>query len=238
MLYALSLALKIGMLIDAFHRRAPLCWALAIILLPFGEVVYFALIVAPGLLPAGVFARKPRRPSLEEVRYHHRENPCHENRLMLAERLLEEGVACEAQESFEALLADAPDDRNALFGLARCHLARDQRAAGIAALERLVEQRRSFADYGAWRMLAEALSEDGRHEDAIVSLERLAKAAPRLLHQLALAQAQDRAGRATEARATLEAALEAHRHAPRFLRRESKEPARRATKLLGRLQAV
>jgi hypothetical protein len=57
-------------------------------------------------------------------------------------------------------------------------------------------------------------------------------------HQLALARAQQEAGLRDAARRTLEDALEDYRHAPRFIRHEAREPARRASKLLERLQAA
>jgi len=236
----LSLALKAAMLIDALHRRAPRGWALVILLAPGGELAYFAWVVAPALLPFGRRGRvaAPARLPLDLLRHRLRENPCAEHQLTLADRLEQEGASEEARGLYQSLLSRAPDDKRALWGLGRCHLRDGRIEDAVSVLDRLVSLRRSFADYAAWLRLAEALSACGRHDEALHSLERLVQSAPRLQHQIALAQAQHEAGLRDAARRTLEAALEDYRHAPRFLRREAREPARRASKLLSRLQAA
>jgi hypothetical protein len=232
-----SLALKALMLADALQRRAPRGWALVILLAPGGELAYFAWVVAPGLLPSGRRARvaAPERLPLDLLRHRLRENPCTENQLALADRLEERGSTGEARGLYQALLHHVPDDKRALWGLAQCHLRDGRIEDAVGVLDRLVSLRRSFADYAAWLRLAEALSACGRHDEALHSLERLVQSAPRIQHQLALAQAQHEAGLREAARATLETALEDYRHAPRFIRREAREPARRASKLLDRL---
>jgi len=237
-LYYLSLALKVGMLIDLLHRRAAFWWAFVILLAPAGEVAYLVLVMAPAVLPGRRRLPRQKRLPLDELRYRFRENPCHAHQLALADRLREDGELSEARDLYRGLLSAAPDDKNALHGLGLLHLASGERDDAISALDRLVSLRRSFADYGAWLRLAETLSDAGRHAEALDSLERLVQTAPRLAHQVALAQAQSAAGRSDEAKRTLEAALEDYRHSPRFIRREAKEPARRATKLLGEIRAA
>jgi hypothetical protein len=237
-LYYVSLALKVGALIDWLHRRAAPWWAFVIVFVPAGELAYLALVVAPEALPARWRAPRAKRVPLDELRYRLRENPCQANRLALADRLREDGDLDGAREQYAALLAVAPDDKNALFGLGLVHLAAAEPEHAVSVLDRLVSLRRSFADYGAWLRLAETLSALGRHAEALDSLERLVQAAPRLVHQVARAHALRSAGRPEEARRILEAALEDHRHAPRFIRREAREPARRATKLLGEIRAA
>jgi len=237
-LYYLSLALKVGALIDALHRGAPFWWALVILFLPAGELVYFALVMAPAWLPRRRRVPKSKWIPLDALRYRFRENPCHENHVNLADRLYEDGETDEARSLYQRLLKQAPDDKRPLYGLALCHLRDGRIEDAVGVLDRLVALRRSFADYAAWLKLAEALSACGRHDEALDSLERLVQAAPRMAHQLALAQAQQEAGLRGDALRTLEAALEDYKHAPRFIRREAREPARRASKLLGRLQAA
>lgn len=236
--YYLSLALKVGMLIDMLHRRAPFWWAFIIVLIPFGEVAYLGFVMLPELVPMRVRTQKTKPLPLAEVRYRCRENPCHENRLLLADCLLDEGLHEESASEWRSLLESDPDDRRGLFGLARCLLALDARTEAITHLERLVRLRRSFEDYAAWRTLAEALSKDGRHDDALRTAGQLVQAAPRMRHQVTLAQVQQNAGLADEARRTLEQALEDYKHSPRFIRREAKGPAREANRLLGQLEAA
>jgi hypothetical protein len=237
-LYALSLALKVGMLIDAVHRRPAFGWFLVIVLLPAGELVYLALVMAPEVLPGRRRVPKARRLPLEELRYRCRENPCHANRLALADRLRVDGATGEARGLYESLLAGAPDDPAALHGLALALLDAGETDEAIRVLERVVAVRRSFRDYAAWLRLGETLSAAGRHDEALDCFERLVRTAPRIAHQVARAQAQAAAGEPDAARATLEAALEDYHHSPRFLRREAREPARRATKLLGEIRAA
>lgn len=234
-LYVLSLALKVGMLIDALHRRAAFWWPFVILFLPAGELVYLALVMAPDLLPGRRRVPKAKRLPVEELRYRLRENPCHANHLALADRLREDGAADEARALYESLLAGAPDDRAALHGLALTLLDVGESDEAIVVLERVVALRRSFGDYAAWLRLAETLSATGRHDEALDCFERLVQTAPRIAHQVARAQAQAAAGKPEAARETLEAALDDYRHSPRFLRREAREPARRASKLLGEI---
>lgn len=237
-LYYLSLALKVGMLIDLLHRRAAFWWAFVILLVPAGELVYLALVLVPEMLPARRRTPKVKRLPLEELRYRFRENPCHENHLALADRLREDGDLDGARKLYQGLLSIAPDEKNALYGLGLVHRLAAEPDAAIDMLDRLVSLRRSFGDYAAWLRLAETLSDVGRHGEALDSLERLVQTAPRLAHQVALAQAQSAAGQVAEAERTLEAALEDYRHSPRFIRREAKEPAKRANRLLGEIRTA
>jgi hypothetical protein len=237
-LTVLSLALKVGMLIDAVSRRPAVWWFFVILFLPAGELVYGALVMAPELLPGRRRVPGARRLPVEELRYRLRENPCHANRLALADRLRADGATDEARALYESLLAGEPDDKAALHGLALALLDAGETDEAIVVLERVVALRRSFADYAAWLRLAETLSATGRHEEALDCFERLVRTAPRIAHQVARAQAQAAAGKPEAARETLEAALDDYHHSPRFLRREAKEPARRATKLLGEIRGA
>lgn len=237
-LYLISLALKVGMLIDALHRRAPFWWAIVIVLVPAGELAYFGFVVLPELLPLRLRARRAKPIPLDQVRYRCAQNPCHDNRVILAWRLLEEGELDESLDAWHGLIETTPDDNSALWGLGSCLLALGRADEAVAPLERIVDRRRSFEDYAAWRTCIEALSAAGRHADSLASAGRLAQAAPRLMHQVVLAQAQQNAGQPEEACHTLEAALEDYKHAPRFIRREAKGSAREANRLLGQLQAA
>lgn len=233
-----SLALKGCMLIDLLHRRPAMLWCLVILFIPAGELIYLAVVVSPDVLPGRRRVPKPMRLPLPQLRYRFRENPCHANHLALADGLRENGDLGEARELYERLLRGAPDDKGALYGLGRVHMSEAQPEHAVPILERLVSLRRSYADYDGWLCLAEALGDAGRHDEAAESLAKLVQSAPRLSHQVALAEALATAGQADAAMQTLEAALEDYRHSPRFIRREAREPARKASQLLGEIRTA
>lgn len=236
--YYLLTALKIGMLIDAYHRNVAFYWFFVILAFPFGEVLYFAFLLAPDLLHKAR-ARRARRPlSVEQLRYRFKENPCQENEAALAAGLCDVGETAAARELYVRVLDREPDYKRALYGLALCHLRLGEPELATERLERVVSLERSYADHRAWLKLGEALRAAGRHPEAVDTFERLVRAAPRIEHQVALAQAQRAAGRAEQALRTLEAGLEEYRHAPRFIRREAREPARLASKILAELKAA
>jgi hypothetical protein len=232
-LYAVSAVLKVAAAIDAFRTGAPHYWFLIILLVPFGEVGYFAFLKLPGV---GMRLRRQRVVPLATLRHAYDSTPCLENEVRLAGRLYDGGEFGEARELYERALVRDPEYKRALYGLALCQAEAAQHERAAATLEKLIDLDRAYAEHGAYLRLAEVLQCSGQGERAAELLAELVRAAPRIEHHLALAEAQLAVGRPIEARQTLETSLEDYKHAPRFIRRLSKPSARRAGKMLASIQ--
>jgi hypothetical protein len=234
-LLAVSAVFKLWMVVDLIQRGAPGYWFWVILWLPFGEWAYFLVVKRPDLF-AGLERRRRARPlPVDTLRYQYRENPCAENAVALADRLLAEAPE-EAAALYDEVLARDPAYLRALHGLGRARLALGDAAAAEDAFRRVLERESGYSDRRVWLDLAEALQRGGRPGAAVELLQELVRTDPRLHHCIALASALAAAGRAAEAGASLEAALEHHRHAPRHLRRFARRDARRAAKLLASLR--
>ncbi|MCG8591206.1 MAG: tetratricopeptide repeat protein [Proteobacteria bacterium] len=226
-------AFKGWMWVDAFQRGASTFWLVAIPIVPFAEVAYYFAVRSPG---GGPWRRLFDRPvPTAEIRYRYRENPCLENEVWLAGRLLDEGEFGEAAELYASALRRDEGYLRARYGLGLCQAKRGDFEAAAVTFAHVVESDRSYADHGAWLRWAESLALSGQPERATEVLEGLVRAAPRLEHTLAWARALKDAGRGDEARRAIEQALDDYEHAPRHVKRLDREPARDANKLLGEL---
>lgn len=237
-------ALKVWMLVDAIQRGVAGYWYCVIAFVPFGSVAYFLMVKAPelGLGPGWSRYRPVSRGhgavDLAAIRHRFRENPCLANEALLASALYDAGEYAEAEAHYRGVLARDDRYQRALYGLGLCQVAQGNHTAAVELLRKLLDQDRSYADYGAWLELAGSLAALGETEKAVECLEGLHTACPRLDHSVALAEALLEAERPDEARARLERALLDYEHAPRHVRRQSGAAARRARQLLGALPAT
>lgn len=236
-LLALQTAFSIWMLVDAVRRRAPEYWWL-IVLVPFGEWVYFFAVKLPDTRFHTVVGRQlaTRRVSLAQLRANYAETASHQNRVLLAQKLHDSGQHGEAAELFEQVLRNDEDDKDSLHGYALCCLRSDRRDMAVRALERLVDMDITYRDYTACEDLA-ALYVDGDDASAgrrraIALLERACKKCQRIGPRRMLAQHLIADGREREARPLLVDGLRAYEGSPRYVKRRDRRDARQARSLL------
>ncbi len=241
-LYLLSVAFKIWMVVDAIQRRAGYIWLMVIFLLPFGEWVYFFMVRHKAGPPraAGRATRMdvPRvvpRQDLAALRFHYDETPSIQNQVALAQGLHDHGELDEAAELFEDVLRKRGKERAARYGLARCRLGRGQHPEAIQLLRQLLEQDKSYLDFAPWADLAEAQQAAGDTTATLQTLEDLVRASPRIGHKVLLAQQLVRLDQPGPAREVLVEALEAYRVAPKHVQKTGRQAASAAQELLGTL---
>jgi hypothetical protein len=226
------------MLVDAVRRRADYYWFL-VILLPFGEWIYFfsVKIKDPEFDKLRAFFNPPRKKeTLEALRCRVAESPSALNRLRLAQALHDNGEFEPACEHFAQVRRQMPDDREALYGWARCRAELGDVPGAIVALEELIEREPAYADYEPWAHLATQLRRAGQLELALNELGRLWKMAPRLNHALLYAHFLAEAGQVERARALLAEALQSFRTSPRFAQQRQWQWASPARELLRSLK--
>ncbi len=117
-----------------------------------------------------------RRPSPAELQRAYDETPSHHNRLQLAQGLFDAGDVHEAGVLFEQILDAHPDDRDALYGFARCALAADEHDHAIDALETLVAMDIAYLDSLPAAELVHAYADAERVDDALTRLLERAEA--------------------------------------------------------------
>lgn len=236
-LFYLWAAFKLWMLVDAMQRGVGYMWYPLIAFVPGGAIVYFVVEKAPPLglrSPLDLFRRPVPTASLK---YAYRENPCLENEVVLADRLLQEGEHAQALELFEHALGRDGTYLRACHGVGLCRLALGNAREAATRFRRLLDQDRTYADHRVWLDLAEALEQIGDHAGALEARETLVRASPRLHHVVGLGSALIAAGRVPDAERLLRDAIEDFDHAPRHVRRMDRPAAKQATKLLARSRA-
>lgn len=237
----IAIPFKIWMFVDAVRRRADAYWLWCIVLMPFGELLYFVAVKLrdPDMqrVQRKLLASMKRPPTARELRHRFASCPSQQNRLALAQGLFDAGNPGEARTHFEAILTQKPDDMASLYGLGVCHLELGDPDAAIEPLEQVVTRQAGYRDYAAWPELAEALYRSGRTEACHALLEDLVRTTPRLPHSLLRADYLRRDERLAEAEAVLRAAIEDDEHAPRYVRRQNRRWMRQARGMLRGLAA-
>jgi hypothetical protein len=237
----LTLAFNIWMLVDAGRRRAEFYWYIVILFVPFGALIYFAMIKLPELrgrtpaLSALPAAAAPPGRSLIELERLAEETPSVLNKLALADGLLAEARYPEAIERYRELLDRDGENREALHGLARALLATQKPAEAAEELDRLMSIDKTFRDYSAALDYAEALWQCDRRDDAIGLLEGLVGVNSRINHRLALAHYLAESGNTVGARNELERALRDYATSPDYVRRRDGRWFERARQMLAGL---
>jgi hypothetical protein len=228
-------ALKVAAVAHAVYTGVAPWWFCVIVLVPFGELIYAASVLMPGgSLARRVVAKKDRR-STRQLQYAWEQTPSLQNQVALADRLCAEGERDEAASLYEQALARDPGFLRAHYGLALCRSEASQHASALEHWKVVVEANRSYEEHGAWLGLIHDLRALGRSDEALLELEKLVAASPRLAHVVEHCSALADAGRASEARELLAQALEDHEHAPRHVRRGSRAAFRKAKELASTL---
>ncbi len=239
-LFILQQAFSLWMLGDAVRRGSKSYWYF-VVLLPFGEFVYFFMVKiydpefdAIRAFVTGLFEKKV---TVEDLRFRARETPSYANKLALGQGLYDEGAYSEAQKYFAEVLRLEPDDREALYGMALSHRELGDSDLAIESLAQLIDVDAAFRDYAACADLAHLLVETDRVEEAHELLDRLVTRSPRLEHRLLFAHYLLHGGKRETAREQLETGLAEHRQAPRYLKHKNRLWVRRAKHMLQEVSA-
>lgn len=220
------------MLYDAIKRGADHYWWV-IVLVPFGEVAYFAAVVWPDIQRKGSWRSLfERPPSLQQLRESYEETPSHHNRLRLAQGLFDAGEVHEAGLLFEQILDEDPLDRDALYGFAQCAIAAEEDEAAIGALETLVGLDIAYRDSVFVVDLIETYWHVGRHDDALELADTLCRKSQRVGPRTVYATFLVELERRDEARKLLEQGLKSFDASPAYVRRRDRNDARAARALL------
>lgn len=226
------------MIIDAARRRVEYYWFLIIIFFaPFGGLIYFFAVKlkdfrgapVPNVLP------KPSGPSLAHLRQQALESPSIANRLAFGDALREAQKHRDAIEEYDFVLHRDEKCREALHGIALCHLELEAPGEAVAYLTKLMDIDPRYRDFQAAMDYAEALWFDGQRDLSLDVLEDLATTSTRIDHSLAYANYLALAEQTSRARQVLETALKDYEQSPSFVQRRDREVARNAEKLLAQL---
>lgn len=237
-LFGLQSAFSLWMLVDAIRRGSAYYWY-PVILMPFGEVVYFftVKIYDPEFLwlRTAFQGLTTKKPTLDQLRYRSEQSPCYENQVALAAALHDGKQYHEACGLFGSVLRSNGDSSEALFGLASSQMGLEDYSSAAENLKTLLQLEPAYNDYEGWTMLAGCLHRTGRLEEAVELTARLVEKSPRMSHRIHHAHYLRLVERREESRSQLETALQEHRHAPRFLRRRQGAWVRQAKQMLRQL---
>ncbi len=234
-LFFLQTAFSLWLVVDAIRRGAAYYWY-PIIMMPFGEWVYFFTIKIHD--PEFDWARElykkltTKKVTLEERRYRANQSPSFANKVELGQALHDAGAHGEAAEAFAEALEMHAESREALYGLALARSALGDYRQAIAHFSRVIELDPSFRDYAAYSDLAHALVQSGRLPEAHELLDGLVTKSPRLAHRVLYAHYLIAGEKRDEAREQLEAGLREYDHAPKYVKRKNRAWAQRAKKML------
>jgi hypothetical protein len=229
------------MFYDAIRRRAETYWYF-IIMMPFGEIVYFFMVKIhdrelyqiKNLLTFSFFTEKV---SVDKLRYEFRQTPSFANMVRLAQALHDRGEYQEAAELFEQARKLDDTSKDVLYGLALARTGLEEYESAVGHLQKLVEDDPQYKGYTAWPSLAYALWMAGQHDQAVESLAELVRISPRMSHRLLYAEYLIEAGRHDAAGDQIGIAIEDYTHAPSFQKRKDRHCYHKAKKLLKQLRA-
>ena len=233
--YLLAAAFNIWMIVDAIRRRAEIYWLLIIIFIPFGSLIYFALVKLKDYDFSRLSGAVPARNvggNIAELETAAVETPSVANKLALADALTEGERYADAMPIYREVLARDAQEKQALSGLARCLLGSGKPAEAAEQYELLLTEDRAYRDYSAALEYAEALWQAGRFDDAIDLMTGLAATTRYINHRVGLAWYLQQHGRNERAREVLKELLVDYAEAPEFVKRRDRDWAKRAEKML------
>ncbi len=234
-LFFLQTGFSLWLVVDAVRRGAAYYWY-PIIMMPFGEWVYFFTIKIHD--PEFDWARElysrltTQRVTLEERRQRVEQSPSFTNKVELAQALHDAGAYGEAAEIFAEALEMPVESREALYGLALARSALGEYPEAIEHFTELIRLDPSFRDYAAYSDLAHALVQNERLDEALELLDGLVIKSPRFAHRVIYAHYLLVGEQRDEAREQLEAGLREYDHAPKYVQRRNRAWARRAKQML------
>ncbi len=229
---------SLWLVVDAIRRGAAYYWY-PIIMMPFGEWVYFFTIKIhdPEFDWARELYRKltTKKVTLAERRHRAEQSPSFTHKIELAQALHDAGAHGEATEIFAQALEMDADSREALYGLALARSALGDYQEAIRHLSSVIELDPSFHDYAAYSDLAHALVQSGRLSEVHELLDGLVTKSPRFAHRVLHAHYLLADEMKAEAREQLEAGLREYDHAPKYVKRKNRAWAQRAKRMLRQL---
>jgi hypothetical protein len=235
LIFFLESVFSFWLLLDALRRRASLFW-IVMILLPFGEWVYFFKVKAKdpemARLLRGLGSTSRVESSLQPLREALQATPSYTNTLALAQALKENGEFTEAAELFRRALLRDGDSKEARYGLGESLLGAKHFAEASIELEAVIALDPAFRDYGAWAHLAYCLWQEGKKEEVFHHLARLVELSPRLNHRMLYAHYLRQEGRREEASQQLSVGLQEYADAPAFLQGHNEVWVQQARQML------
>jgi hypothetical protein len=239
--YGLGLAFTVWMAVEAVRRGQALPWLFIILFFPpIGAAVYFFVNVAPNSFQGFGFVTPTRRTTAADLRRAHAEVRRLDNAstwTTYATLLRERGQHALALEAADQALRRDPQEIDAQYERGRALLQTSRTAEGIAALEIVLANNRSFDSQNALLLLASAHEAQGNLAAARAELEELAgrSSQPRALYQLGTIQA--RMGDKELARQTFTRIIDEAEYVPRYLQRTVRPWVRKARKALPQLSS-
>lgn len=201
------LAFEIWMIVDAVRRRAPFYWYFVILLLPLGPLVYLLFYRLPAMSQEQGNSPESIRPSIPSVLPSLPfGNPA--PNLERADKLEEADRYDEAEPLYRRALELDAKNKQALHGLGRCLLGRNQAKESLQYFERLLELERDYRGFSAGLDYADALWTAEQKNDALELLEHLADHSGRINHRLAFGHYLAEAGQLERAKTEVRRAVD------------------------------
>lgn len=240
-LFFLESAFSLWMLVDAYSRpQVPRFWFF-VILLPFGELFYFAKfkIHDPDFAwlkaPFSPLLEKPN--SIQQLRFNLEETPSLDNKVALALALHDNDEFEDSAALFEEALETNDQSWEALYGLGVSRMGSNAHEQAIEPLKKLIELEPHYREYDGWAKLAHALWQVERRTEALDSLAKLVKISPRLGHRVLYAYFLAEDGHRDAAQEQLITAIKESESAPNYLKRHNRNMLKRAKEMLEQLSA-
>ena len=229
----LGTAFTLWMLVDCAQRGSSNTWFWVILWFPvIGPLAYFFTEKIHDWDIRWLKQLWNRPPSLDQLRYELKGNPCVANKVKLANALVEHKQFEEAIPLYNAVLKGDPDSKEARYGRGLSKLGLGDGAAAVADIERVLELDRTFRDYDPWLDLAAAHWQQGQKDTAVTLLQKLAQKSLRTKHMTVLAEYLLELDRRDEARDLLGRVMEDYQYAPTFVKRQDRRWAQKAKSLL------
>ena len=240
-LFIIQSAFSAWMFYDAIRRRAETYWYF-IIMMPFGEIVYFFLVKIHDrelyhLKRLLTFSFAEKKASVDKLRYEYRQTPSFANMVTLAQALHDRGEYQESAELFEQARKLDDSSKDVLHGLALARTGLQDYQPAVEHLQRLIEDDPQYKGYSAWPSLAYAQWMAGEPEQAVGALAELVRISPRMNHRLLYAEYLIESRQLEAAADQIGIAIEDYTHAPSFQKRKDRHCYHRAKKLLKQVRA-
>jgi hypothetical protein len=233
LLLMLQSAFSLWMLYDASQRRVASYWYF-VILIPFGELVYFFAVKTKADPKLRSLVRKlsERPASLAELEALAAEVPSQVNKLRLAQGLHDAGRMAEAAEGFRGVLQRDDESKEALYGLAMSCISSTDDSGAVDALEKLVAVDIGYQDFAPGAELSALLWRKDRRDEALAMMKKVSRRSHRFEHEVQYAMFLMESGSPDEAKELLESGLTHHVSGPAFAKKQDAVWAKRARVLL------
>ena len=130
-------------------------------------------------------------------------NPCVENKILLADRLIEENFFDEAIPLYKEVLQIDDENKDAMFGLGLSHFRMNDFETAAELFKKVIELFQMYKDYSPWIYLAECQKFLHKENESIEVLKELCKISPSIKHKVLLVKIFNDYGRKEEAKTVL-----------------------------------